>query len=148
MIFTGCSIISGQQMSQERRIFELIPLTKIFMLLASLNAALAVGLGAFGAHSLEAKLSEKMLATFQTGVQYHFYHALGLFAVAFAVSQLPASALAKWSGWLMLAGIILFSGSLYLLSTSGIRWLGAITPFGGVAFIAAWLLLALAVFKG
>jgi uncharacterized membrane protein YgdD (TMEM256/DUF423 family) len=70
-----------------------------------------------------------------------------LFAVAFVASQLPSSALVKWSGWLMLAGIILFSGSLYGLTLSGIRWLGAITPLGGVAFIAGWLLLALAVFK-
>jgi uncharacterized membrane protein YgdD (TMEM256/DUF423 family) len=89
-----------------------------------------------------------MLTTYQTGVQYHFYHALGLFAVAFVASQLPASALVKWSGWLMFAGIILFSVSLYILSLSGIRWFGAITPLGGVAFIVAWLLLAVAVIQG
>jgi len=73
---------------------------------------------------------------------------LGLFAVALVASLLPESALVKWSGWLMLAGILLFSGSLYLLSITGIRWLGAITPLGGVAFISAWLLLAVAVVKG
>ncbi len=123
-------------------------LTKIFVILASLNAALAVGLGAFGAHSLKAKLSADLMNTYQTGVQYHFYHALGLFAVAFVASQLPSSVLIKWSGWLMFAGIVLFSGSLYLLTLSGIRWLGAITPLGGVAFIAAWLLLAWAGLKG
>ena len=122
--------------------------TKTFMVLASLNAALAVGLGAFGAHGLKARLPEAMLATYQTGVQYHFYHALGLFAVAFVASQLPASALVKWSGWLMFAGIILFSVSLYILSLSGVRWFGAITPLGGVAFIVAWLLLAVAVIQG
>ena len=122
-------------------------LTRIFLLLGSINAALAVGLGAFGAHALRGRLSENLLSTYQTGVQYHFYHALGLIAVAFAAFLLPESALVKWAGWLMVAGIVLFSGSLYLLSISGIRWLGAITPLGGVAFISAWLLLALAVFK-
>ena len=120
---------------------------KIFIILASLNAALAVGLGAFGAHSLKTKISADLLATYQTGVQYHFYHALGLFAVAFVASQFPAAGLVKWAGWLMVAGIVLFSGSLYGLSVSGIRWLGAITPFGGIAFIAAWLLLAWAALK-
>ncbi|MBN1993089.1 MAG: DUF423 domain-containing protein [Anaerolineae bacterium] len=120
-------------------------LVKIFTLLASLNAALAVGLGAFGAHALKTKLPADLMATYQTGVQYHFYHALGLFAVAFVASQWPASALVKWSGWLMLGGIILFSFSLYALSITGFRWLGAITPLGGAAFIAAWLLLAGAV---
>jgi len=123
-------------------------LTKIFLLLGSINAALAVGLGAFGAHALRGRLSESLLSTYQTGVQYHFYHALGLFAVVLVASLLPGSALVKWSGWLMLAGILLFSGSLYLLSNTGIRWLGAITPLGGVAFISAWLLLALAVWRG
>lgn len=122
-------------------------LTKTFLLLGSINAALAVGLGAFGAHVLRGRLSESLLSTYQTGVQYHFYHALGLFAVALVASQLPNSILVKWSGWLMLAGIILFSASLYLLSITGMRWLGAITPLGGVAFISAWLLLAAAVFK-
>jgi uncharacterized membrane protein YgdD (TMEM256/DUF423 family) len=121
---------------------------KIFTILASLNAALAVSLGAFGAHTLKTRLPADLMATYQTGVQYHFYHALGLFAVAFVASQLPTSSLVKWSGWLMLAGIILFSVSLYALSLTGIRWLGAITPFGGVAFISAWLLLAWAVWQG
>jgi len=122
--------------------------TKIFLLVASLNAALAVGLGAFGAHGLRSRLPADLLATYQTGVQYHFYHALGLFAVALVAAHLPESALVKWSGWLMLAGIVLFSVSLYALSISGLRWLGAITPLGGVAFIGAWLLLALAIVRG
>jgi uncharacterized membrane protein YgdD (TMEM256/DUF423 family) len=80
-------------------------------------------------------------------VQYHFYHALGLLAVGIIATQLPESALVKWSGWLMVAGIILFSGSLYILSISGIKWLGAITPLGGTAFIIAWVLLAVAVLR-
>ena len=131
----------------QERLVQVTILTKIFLLLGSINAALAVGLGAFGAHALKGRLSESLLSTYQTGVQYHFYHALGLFVVALVASQLPDSALVKWSGWLMLAGIILFSASLYALSLTGIRWLGAITPLGGVAFISAWLLLALAVFR-
>jgi uncharacterized membrane protein YgdD (TMEM256/DUF423 family) len=121
--------------------------TKRFIFLGSVNAGLAVILGAFGAHALKEKLASDMMAAYQTGVQYHFYHALGLFAVALAAAQLPASGLVKASGWIMLAGIVLFSGSLYVLSLSGIRWLGAITPFGGTAFIAAWVLLAVAALR-
>lgn len=120
---------------------------KIFLLLGSVSALLAVMLGAFGAHALKSKLNADMLAVFQTGVQYHFYHALGLLAVGLIAAQIPESAALKWSGWLMFAGIVIFSGSLYVLSTSGIRWLGAITPIGGVAFIAAWALLAIAVLQ-
>jgi uncharacterized membrane protein YgdD (TMEM256/DUF423 family) len=118
-------------------------LTRVFVILGSLNAALAVILGAFGAHLLKSQLSENLMATFQTANQYHFFHALGLFAVAFIASH-TNSKLVKWSGFLMFAGIILFSGSLYILSITGITWLGAITPIGGIAFIAAWILLAMA----
>ena len=85
-----------------------------------------------------------MLNIYQTAAQYHFYHALGLIAAAFVATLLPDSSLPKWAGWLMSGGIVLFCGSLYLLSLTGTRWLGAITPLGGVAFIAAWLLLATA----
>jgi uncharacterized membrane protein YgdD (TMEM256/DUF423 family) len=131
----------------KERLAKMTAFTRIFLLLGSINAALAVGLGAFGAHALKGRLSESLLSTYQTGVQYHFYHALGLFAVALVASLLPDSTLVKWSGWLMLAGIIFFSASLYLLSLTGMRWLGAITPLGGVAFISAWLLLAVAVFR-
>ena len=118
-------------------------LTRLFVILGSLNAALAVILGAFGAHMVKNQLSENLMATFQTGNQYHFFHALGLFAVAFMASQ-TNSKLVKWSGFLMFIGIILFSGSLYILSITGIKWLGAITPIGGIAFIVAWILLAMA----
>jgi len=120
---------------------------KLFISLGSINAAIAVALGAFGAHALKNSLSKDMLAVFETGVQYHFYHALGLLAVGFIATHLPESSLVQWSGWLMLAGIIFFSGSLYILAVSGISWLGAITPIGGTAFIVAWLLLAIAVIK-
>ncbi len=120
---------------------------KLFLILGGLNAALAVILGAFGAHALKARVSAEMLAVYQTGVQYHFYHALGLVLVGLAIVQLPESVSLKWSGGLMLAGIVLFSGSLYGLSLSELRWLGAVTPFGGAAFIAAWVVFVLGVIK-
>ena len=120
---------------------------KLFLVLGSTSALLAVLLGAFGAHALKNKLSADMLAIFQTGVQYHFYHSLGLLAVGFIATQLPVSSTLKWSGWLMFVGIVIFSGSLYLLSITGVRWLGAITPIGGVAFIAGWALLAYAIYQ-
>lgn len=107
-------------------------------MLAGINGFLAVGLGAFAAHGLKDRLSPELLNTFQTGVQYHMYHALALFGVGLLAVNFPSSALLKYSGYLFLLGIILFSGSLYLLSVSGIRWLGAITPIGGVCFLAAW----------
>lgn len=124
------------------------PLCRWFLVLGGLNAALAVVLGAFGAHALRARLSSEMLTVFHTGVQYHFYHALGLMAVAFAASQLPESGLVRWSGMMMLLGIVLFSGSLYVISLSGQRALGAVTPIGGMGFIVAWILLVAAALRG
>jgi uncharacterized membrane protein YgdD (TMEM256/DUF423 family) len=82
-----------------------------------------------------------MLVVWQTAVQYHLWHALAVVAIGVVAIHLPASTPLKWAGWLMVAGIVLFSGSLYVLALSGVRWLGAVTPFGGVAFIAGWLLL-------
>ena len=122
-------------------------LSRLFLLLGGANALLAVMLGAFAAHGLKKTLAPGLLAVFSTGVQYHFYHALGLLAAGLLAAHLPASGWMKLSGWLMLAGILLFSGSLYLLALSGVRWLGAITPFGGVCFIAAWAALVIAVAK-
>ncbi len=121
---------------------------RLFLLLGSISSALAVILGAFGAHGLRGRISPEMLAIYQTGIQYHFYHSLGLLIVAFAASHSGDSSLVRWAGWCMLAGILLFSGSLYALSLSGIRTLGAITPFGGVAFILGWVLLAAAAWGG
>jgi len=120
---------------------------KIFLLLGSLAMMIAVGLGAFGAHGLKDRLAADMLAVYRTGVEYHVYHALGLLAVGMIAAHLPESDLVKWSGWLMTAGIVLFSGSLYLLALTGTRWLGAITPVGGAAWIVAWALLAAAILK-
>lgn len=113
-------------------------MTKIFILLASINGFVAVSLGAFAAHILRDKLSPELLNTFQTGVQYQMYHALALFGIGFLSINYPASTLLKSAGYLFVLGILLFSGSLYLLSITGIRWLGAITPLGGVCFLAAW----------
>jgi uncharacterized membrane protein YgdD (TMEM256/DUF423 family) len=122
-------------------------MSKVFIILGSLNAFLAVALGAFGAHGLQNKLTEQMLATYETGVKYHMIHALGLILIGIISRYTSGSVLINWSGWLICAGIVLFSGSLYLLSIGGIRWLGAITPLGGLCFLAGWLLLAVAAFK-
>jgi uncharacterized membrane protein YgdD (TMEM256/DUF423 family) len=120
---------------------------KTFLLLGALACMLAVLLGAFGAHALRGKLTADLLAIYQTAVQYHFWHALGLLAIGIVAMHLPASAALRWAGWLMLAGIVIFSGSLYLLAITGVRWLGAITPIGGTALIASWALFALAIAK-
>lgn len=109
--------------------------------------ALAVAFGAFGAHGLKSKLTEEMLTIYETGVRYHFYHALGVLLLGVIAQYLPNSTLLEWSGWLMILGIFIFSGSLYLLALTEVRWMGAITPIGGLCFIAAWIVLALAVWK-
>ena len=123
-------------------------ITKLFLLLGSINAMLAVILGAFGTHGLKSRLTTELLTTFQTGVQYHFYHAIGLIAVGLIAMHLPITAWLKWSGWLMFAGIVIFCGSLYVLTIFKLRWLGMVTPVGGLAFILAWLVLTVAVVKG
>lgn len=121
-------------------------LPKLFVLLASLSAFLGVALGAFGAHGLKTRVSPDMLAVFETAVRYQMYHALGLFAVAWIVSQWP-QANAGIAGWLFVGGTLIFSGSLYLLVFTGLRWLGAITPIGGLMFLAGWLWLAWSVWR-
>jgi uncharacterized membrane protein YgdD (TMEM256/DUF423 family) len=112
---------------------------------AAVFAAIAVVLGAFGAHALRDRLGPTRLTTFHTGVQYHFYHALGLAAVG-AASSIHESALWQVAGWLFVIGIILFSGSLYGLATTERRAFGPITPLGGVCFIAGWVVFAIAAF--
>lgn len=124
-----------------------IPATKIWLMLGSVGMLLAVVMGAFGAHGLKKTLAPDLMAIFETAVHYHIYHALGLLIVGMLALHLPATAYLRWSGILMTGGLLLFSGSLYALSLSGHRWLGAITPIGGIAFVAAWLLLAVAVAK-
>ena len=111
--------------------------------LGSAVCGIAVGLGAFAAHGLKSRLSSEMLTVFETGVRYHLIHGLALLAVAWADDRWSC----RWigaAGWAFVVGILLFSGSLYLLSTTGTRWLGAITPFGGVAFLIGWTLLVAA----
>lgn len=116
-------------------------------MITSFSGLFAVALGAFGAHGLKEKLSADMLAVYHTGVQYHFYHTLTLFGVSLLMLQLPQSVALRWSASLFCIGIVVFSGSLYVLSVTGLRWLGAITPLGGVAFLAGWILLAIAVWN-
>jgi uncharacterized membrane protein YgdD (TMEM256/DUF423 family) len=116
----------------------------IFFLLGSISGALAVALGAFGAHGLKSRLSAARLENYETAARYQMYHALALLAVFFAARQWPASALPALAGWLFVAGTLLFSGSLYLLVLTDERRWGAVTPLGGLAFIAGWVCLALA----
>lgn len=120
---------------------------RIFLVLGAALAGLAVAIGAFGAHGLRAMLSSQDLATFETGVRYHMYHALALLAVAWVSDRWP-SAVVTASGWSFVLGILVFSGSLYVLVLSGQRWLGAVTPLGGVAFIVGWVLLTWAALRG
>ena len=105
----------------------------------SILAGLAVVLGAFGAHALKASVSQEMLGTFETGVRYQMYHGLGLLALAWAIHAWPERRLAP-AAWMLLAGTLVFSGSLYLLVLTGGRWLGAVTPVGGVASTGGWAL--------
>ncbi|APB37672.1 MAG: DUF423 domain-containing protein [Heyndrickxia faecalis] len=119
----------------------------IFVFLGAINACISVALGAFGAHGLKGIMDQKYLDIWETGVRYEMYHALGLIAIGILSGILKSSALLSWSGWLMLIGIVLFSGSLYVLSLTKISVLGAITPIGGVAFLASWILLAIAAVK-
>ncbi len=110
---------------------------KIWIVLGAALSALGVGLGAFGAHALKAKLGPDMLAVFETGVRYQMMHGLGLFGVALAASRYEHVGVTV-AGWLLVAGVALFSGSLYALSLSGVKVLGAITPLGGLCFLAGW----------
>ena len=120
---------------------------KIFLAAGGFAALAAVALGAFGAHALKARLPADALAVWHTAVEYHAYHALGLLVIGLVAQHLPESLLLKWSGGLMLSGIALFSGSLYALALTGERWLGAVAPVGGSAFLLAWALLAAAVIR-
>ena len=120
---------------------------RLALTLAALLLFAAVGLGAFGAHALKTRLAPDMQAIWQTAVQYHVWHALGLLAVGLFTMQRPDAPGASLAAWLFVAGIALFSGSLYALALSGVRGLGAVTPFGGAAFLAGWLAFAWAAWR-
>lgn len=120
---------------------------RAFGVIGACSAALAVAAGAFGAHALRARLAPDLLAVFETGVRYQMYHALGLLIVSLAATRIPHPGV-RAAGSLFVAGTVVFSGSLYALSLSGIRGFGAITPLGGVCFIAGWLALAGGILRG
>ncbi|MGZ3460102.1 MAG: DUF423 domain-containing protein [Archangium sp.] len=119
---------------------------RLWLILGAASAFLSVAAGAFGAHALRARLAPDLLTIFETGARYHMYHSLGLIAIGLLM-QLRPSPLLNGAGWAMLAGILLFSGSLYALALSGVRALGAITPLGGLGFLVGWLLFALAAWR-
>ncbi len=118
----------------------------IWVRLGSMLLFLAVGLGAFGAHALRARLSADMLQVFETGVRYHFYHSLALFVVAWLSESHPSQWITA-AGVALTFGVLVFSGSLYVLSISGVKWWGAVTPIGGLGFLVGWLLLAVGSFR-
>lgn len=118
----------------------------MFLALGAIAAFIGVALGAFAAHGLKSRLDPAMLATFEIGVRYHMYHALALLGVAWAATRWPG-AWVNAAGWLFVAGIVVFSGTLYALALTGTRWLGAITPLGGLALLAGWICLAWAAMK-
>lgn len=120
---------------------------RLFFVLGSVSAGLAVALGAFGAHALKARLTPEMLAVYETGVRYQMAHALALLAVAWAITRWPGNTILA-AGWLFVAGTVLFSGSLYVLSLSGVRAWGAVTPLGGVAWLVGWACLAWGAYQG
>ncbi|MEX1031839.1 MAG: DUF423 domain-containing protein [Cellvibrionaceae bacterium] len=122
-------------------------IAKLFLIIAAGSGFLAVALGAFGAHGLKGRLSEALFSAYQTAVQYHFYHTLALFGLALLIQRLGEKTLLLTSGYLFIAGMLLFCGSLYLLALGGPRWLGPITPLGGLAFMVAWLLLFVAAIR-
>jgi uncharacterized membrane protein YgdD (TMEM256/DUF423 family) len=122
-------------------------LARLFVLIAASSGFIAVAAGAFGAHALKARLTPDLLAIFETGVRYQMFHVVGLLAAAWAAERWPGRAV-KVAGWCFVAGTLIFSGSLYALALTGVRTLGAITPVGGVLFLAGWLLLSRAAWRG
>lgn len=123
-------------------------MAKTFLAVAAVSGLLAVMIGAFGAHGLKGRLTEELLAVYQTGVQYHFYHTMALLVVGLLLLHYPLQSMLNWSGWFFVSGLLLFSGSLYVLALSGVKWLGAVTPVGGLCFLLGWLVLALAIYRG
>ena len=122
-------------------------MVKHFLTLAGLSGLLAVALGAFAAHGLKGKLDAAMLSAFQTGVQYHFYHTLALMMVCLLLLKFPANSLFTAAAWAFVLGILLFSGSLYGLALGAPRWLGPVTPLGGLSFMIGWMLLTIGAWR-
>ena len=122
-------------------------MAQFFLITGAVAMALAVGFGAFGAHIVQDMLTAERFEVYKTGVEYHFYHAIGLLIIGAVALHMPDNNLLSWSGWLLITGILIFSGSLYLLTLTDTAWLGAITPIGGFAFIAGWVLFAIALLK-
>lgn len=117
---------------------------KIFLLLGSLNMVLAIALGAFGAHGLEGKVSERMIQNWQTGAHYHIIHALAIIVLGLIIAQYSGqSSLLTYAGWTLFAGVVFFSGSLYTMTLTGVKKLGMVTPIGGLLFIIGWILVAI-----
>lgn len=127
-------------------LWKVVNMKNLFFAFGSAFSLLSVLFGAFGAHTLEKKLSPEMLNVFEVGVRYQMYHGIGLIVVAWALSQWQNS-LTTAAGWCFIAGILIFSGTLYTLSLTGIKWFGMVTPIGGLAFIAGWGCLVIAVFR-
>lgn len=122
-------------------------MAQLTLIIAAIGGLLAVAFGAFGTHALRGRFDDNALRVFETAVQYQFYHSLALLAVALLLLRYPTSSLLHSSAWLFIIGMVIFSGSLYLLSFTGLRWLGAVTPLGGLAFITGWACLAAAAWK-
>jgi uncharacterized membrane protein YgdD (TMEM256/DUF423 family) len=120
---------------------------RTILLVASLSGVLAVALGAFGAHGLKSRLTPELMAIYQTGVQYHFYHTFALLVCGVLIYGGMDSFAMRVSAYSFIAGIIIFSGSLYILAITDLRWLGAITPVGGLAFIVGWCALAFGIMR-
>lgn len=120
---------------------------KQFLIISAIGMFLGVALGAFGAHGLRQKISAEMLSVWNTAVLYHMLHSLGLAIVALSYKAYGGSPLFSWAGWMLILGVVLFSGSLYIMAITSIRWLGAITPIGGLGFLVGWGLFAAALYK-
>jgi uncharacterized membrane protein YgdD (TMEM256/DUF423 family) len=120
---------------------------KVFLVLGCLFAFLSIAIGAFGAHGLEGKISDHSLQIYKTGVQYQMFQTAGIFLVALLLDKFGSSTTLTWAGWLMVIGVVLFSGSLYALSVTNVKIIGAITPIGGVLFLVSWVLVAISVLK-
>lgn len=140
------AVLIGPSRAEQDHAGKDLDMERLFLAVGALSAALAVAAGAFGAHALSGTVAPDRLAVWETAARYQMYHALGLLVVAYLAGQKSAGP-ARVAGWAFIAGSVIFSGSLYLLTLTGLRWLGAVTPLGGVAFLIGWLTLAWGVWR-